>query len=132
MEQHPARVFMGDVGSVPLGFLLGWLLLDLATAGHWAAALILPAYYLADATTTLVRRALKGENVWQAHRRHFYQQAVQRGLSHAMVSAAVLSIGGALIGLAWMAEQGQGPAALAATVALCAGFLFFLAGSGRK
>src|SRR3546814_6996156 len=50
---HPAKVFLGDVGSVPLGFLLGWLLLGLAAAGDWAAALILPLYYLADATIPL-------------------------------------------------------------------------------
>src|SRR3546814_11753862 len=56
---HPAKVFLGDVGSVPLGFLLGWLLLGLAAAGHWAPALILPLYYLADATITLACRALR-------------------------------------------------------------------------
>src|SRR3546814_1731258 len=55
----PAKVFLGDVGSVPLGFLLGWLLLGLAAAGHWAPALILPLYYLADATITLACRALR-------------------------------------------------------------------------
>ena len=104
---HPAKIFLGDVGSVPLGFLLGWLLLDLAAAGHWAAALILPAYYLADATTTLIRRALKGEKVWQAHRQHFYQQAVQRGFSHAQVSTAVLGIGILLVGLAWLVDGPQ-------------------------
>ena len=51
---HPARIFLGDVGSVPLGYLLGWLLLSVAAAGYWAAALILPLYYLADATLTLL------------------------------------------------------------------------------
>lgn len=84
---HPAKVFLGDVGSVPLGFLLGWLLMALAvqsdvTPGAWAPALILPAYYWVDATITLVRRALRGEKIWQAHREHYYQKAVQRGLSH--------------------------------------------------
>ena len=129
---HPARVFMGDVGSVPLGFLLGWLLLDFSASGHLAAALILPAYYLADATTTLVRRALKGEKVWQAHRQHFYQQAVQGGRSHRTVSATVLAVGLVLIGLAWIAEQGWPLAALAAAALLSAGFLFFLAAGERK
>jgi len=129
---HPAKIFLGDVGSVPLGFLLGWLLLDLAAAGHWAAALILPAYYLADATTTLVRRALKGEKVWQAHRQHYYQKALQRGLSHAAVSNAVLIVGVILIGLAFAAERGWAPIALLATVALCIRFLVFLAVGGRR
>ncbi len=88
---HPARVFLGDVGSVPLGFLLGGLLLRLAASGHLAAALILPAYYLADATLTLARRALDGEKVWQAHRRHFYQRAVQGGKRHNQVATAILA-----------------------------------------
>src|SRR4029077_7185531 len=52
----PARLFMGDVGSVPLGFLLGFLLLAAADAGFWAVALLLPLYYWADATLTLLHR----------------------------------------------------------------------------
>ena len=76
-NKPPARLFLGDVGSVPLGFVLGWLLLSLAAQGQWAAALLLPLYYLADATLTLVKRLLRREAVWQAHRSHFYQQAVR-------------------------------------------------------
>lgn len=95
----PARIFLGDVGSVPLGFLLGFLLLMLAARGHWAPALILPAYYLADATITLTRRLLRGEKVWQAHSEHFYQHAVRGGRSHAQVSGAVLAANVMLIAL---------------------------------
>jgi UDP-N-acetylmuramyl pentapeptide phosphotransferase/UDP-N-acetylglucosamine-1-phosphate transferase len=73
---HPARIFMGDVGSVPIGFLAGWLLIATAANGAWAAALILPAYYLADATITLIRRARRLEPIWRAHREHFYQKAI--------------------------------------------------------
>jgi UDP-N-acetylmuramyl pentapeptide phosphotransferase/UDP-N-acetylglucosamine-1-phosphate transferase len=97
---HPARIFLGDVGSVPVGFLLGFLLLALAARGYWAAALILPAYYLADATITLARRARRRERIWQAHAEHFYQRAVQSGMSHAQVSLAVLAANLVLIGLA--------------------------------
>ncbi len=97
---HPARIFLGDVGSVPVGFLLGFLLLALAARGYWAAALILPAYYLADATITLGRRAWRRERIWQAHAEHFYQQAVQSGMSHAQVSLAILAANLVLIGLA--------------------------------
>lgn len=125
---HPAKLFMGDVGSVPLGFLLGWLLLDLAARGYWVAALILPGYYLADSGITLVRRALKGEKVWLPHRQHFYQQAVQRGLSHARVSLYVLFVGILLVALAWFAENGWPYPALAAAIVLSIGFLFFLKG----
>jgi UDP-N-acetylmuramyl pentapeptide phosphotransferase/UDP-N-acetylglucosamine-1-phosphate transferase len=101
---HPARVFLGDVGSVPLGYLLGWLLIAAAAAGAWAAALLLPAYYLADATLTLLRRALRGARVWQAHREHFYQRAVQGGLSHAQVVRLIGAANAALVGLAVIAE----------------------------
>jgi UDP-N-acetylmuramyl pentapeptide phosphotransferase/UDP-N-acetylglucosamine-1-phosphate transferase len=96
----PARIFLGDVGSVPLGYLLGWLLLLLAARGQWAAALILPAYYLADATLTLLIRLAKGERVWHAHREHFYQHAVQAGLSHGAVSFLVLRMDVFLVALA--------------------------------
>ncbi|HEY6335985.1 MAG TPA: glycosyltransferase family 4 protein, partial [Alphaproteobacteria bacterium] len=98
---HPAKIFMGDVGSVPLGYLLGWLLLDLASRGAWAPALILPLYYLADASLTLLRRLVRGERIWHAHREHFYQRAVQGGLSHSAVVGAILLADVALIGLAY-------------------------------
>ncbi|MEO5374416.1 MAG: glycosyltransferase family 4 protein [Alphaproteobacteria bacterium] len=119
---HPARIFMGDVGSVPLGFLLGWLLVQAAVAGLWVPALILPAYYLADASITLLRRLLRGEKVWQAHREHFYQKAVRAGWSHATVSSLILAANLGLVGLAGAAAVGAaGPvpalAGAAATVA---------------
>ncbi len=96
---HPARIFLGDVGSVPLGFLLGWLLLSLAAEGQWAAALILPFYYLVDATLTLLNRMTRGEKFWESHKQHFYQQAVVKGYSHARVSIAVAIGSLALVGL---------------------------------
>jgi UDP-N-acetylmuramyl pentapeptide phosphotransferase/UDP-N-acetylglucosamine-1-phosphate transferase len=120
---HPAKVFLGDSGSIPLGFVLGGLLLLLAAQGQLAAALILPAYYVADATITLLWRLRDGEKVWQAHRRHFYQRAVRGGHSHAQVSGTVAVANLLLIGCAWMAAQGWTvPAALAAA-AVVAGLL---------
>ena len=98
----PARIFLGDVGSVPLGFLLGFLLLGVAASGHWKIALILPLYFLADATITLLRRLALGERVWQPHRRHFYQQAVTRGLGHAAVVRRVIGANLLLIGCGWV------------------------------
>jgi UDP-N-acetylmuramyl pentapeptide phosphotransferase/UDP-N-acetylglucosamine-1-phosphate transferase len=99
----PAKIFLGDIGSITIGFLLGWLLLKSAIAGYWASALILPLYYLGDATITLVKRGLRGEKVWRAHREHFYQRAVQSGKSHGTVSSAILAANFALIGLAYLA-----------------------------
>jgi UDP-N-acetylmuramyl pentapeptide phosphotransferase/UDP-N-acetylglucosamine-1-phosphate transferase len=87
----PAKLFMGDVGSIPLGLIIGWLLILAAFDGAWVAAVILPLYYWADATITLLRRAAKGEKVWRAHRSHFYQRATQAGSSHAAVATSVLT-----------------------------------------
>lgn len=86
---QPAKIFLGDVGSIPLGFLFGWSLLILSAEGYWAIAVILPMYYFADATITLLSRAIRGKKIWQAHKEHFYQRAVQRGLSHRHVSTVV-------------------------------------------
>ena len=82
---HKAKLFMGDVGSVPLGFVLGWMLILLAAEGFLIIALLLPLYYLADATFTLLKRALRKEKIWEAHKEHLYQKATQSGLSHDQV-----------------------------------------------
>ncbi len=82
---HKAQVFMGDVGSVPLGFLLGWVLILLAAEGLVITAIILALYYLMDATITLGKRVLRGEKAWQAHKEHFYQKATQAGMAHDLV-----------------------------------------------
>jgi UDP-N-acetylmuramyl pentapeptide phosphotransferase/UDP-N-acetylglucosamine-1-phosphate transferase len=95
-----ARLFLGDVGSLPIGLILGWLLLLLAGGGHIAAALLLPLYYLADATITLIRRALKGERVWQAHRSHFYQRATDRGIPVIRIVTQVFAVNIVLVALA--------------------------------
>jgi len=82
---HPARVFLGDVGSIPLGFLMGWLMIDLAARVSLAPAIILPLYFMADATLTLARRVMRGERPWRPHREHFYQRAAQALGSHSAV-----------------------------------------------
>jgi len=116
---HPAKVFMGDAGSVPLGFLLGWLMLDLAVQGHWAAALILPLYFVADATVTLLKRGLRGEKPWQAHREHFYQRAVLGGATPPGVVWRTMAANAALIVLA-LASTGYPMAAVGGAVAVVA------------
>jgi len=125
----PARIFLGDVGSAPLGYLLGFLLLDLAIRGFWKIALILPLYYLADATITLARRLLRGERVWQAHREHYYQQAVRRGLGHAAVVKRVIVADVLLIGCGLTAENSWGAVSLVASVAIVAVLLITLSRS---
>lgn len=123
-----AKVFLGDVGSVPVGYLIGGLLLFLALDGHWAAALILPMYYWVDATYTLLRRLLRGEKVWQAHRSHFYQQGARKLGSHTAAAGRIAVLNLLLIALAALSMQGWAAAlaavlaALLATAALCRHF----------
>jgi UDP-N-acetylmuramyl pentapeptide phosphotransferase/UDP-N-acetylglucosamine-1-phosphate transferase len=81
---HPARIFLGDVGSVPLGFLSG----ALGLAGWvsdawplWFPALVF-APFMCDATLTLLRRVIRCERVWKAHRDHYYQRLVRMGFGH--------------------------------------------------
>jgi len=95
-----ARLFLGDVGSLPIGLLLGWLMLMLAGQGQLTAALLLPLYYLADATVTLVRRIVRRERIWEAHRSHFYQLATARGFTVPEVIARVLVVNVTLVVLA--------------------------------
>ena len=115
----PAKIFLGDVGSQSLGFLLGFLLLRAAGEGQWAVALILPLYFLADATLTLVRRLVAGEAVWRAHRSHFYQRAVQAlGGAHRPVLLEVLALDATLLSLAILVVASPGFAGLAVVLAV--------------
>ena len=122
---HPAKVFLGDVGSIPLGFLLGWLLLSLAANGYWAPALILPLYYLVDATLTLLRRLIRRERVWEAHREHYYQQAVRKGMSHARVALSIAVANIVLIGLAITSLHAPATALVSAATVVFILLLYF-------
>ena len=80
----PGRIFMGDCGAVPLGFLAASIGLSGWLAGAWTfwfPALVF-APFIVDASVTLVRRLLRGDRVWQPHREHYYQRVVRLGVSH--------------------------------------------------
>ena len=81
---HPARVFMGDVGSVALGFLAAALGVSGWHGGIWPwwFPVLVFSPFIVDATVTLARRALRGERVWRPHRDHYYQRLVQMGWGH--------------------------------------------------
>src|SRR5216683_2023070 len=131
-----ARLFLGDVGSLPIGIVLGWLLLELAGRGHRTAALILPLYYLADATITLARRVARGEPFWLAHRTHFYQRATDNGFTVAGIVVRVFLVNLALAVLALVAVAAQGIAvpliSLAVAVAVVAPLLVSFARARRR
>ncbi|HJT21759.1 MAG TPA: hypothetical protein VJ746_14880, partial [Nitrospira sp.] len=80
----PARIFMGDVGSIPIGFTAGLLMLVGVRDGLfdlWVPVLIFSPF-IVDATITVIRRAWHVQRVWQAHREHYYQRLVLSGWSH--------------------------------------------------
>jgi UDP-N-acetylmuramyl pentapeptide phosphotransferase/UDP-N-acetylglucosamine-1-phosphate transferase len=95
-----AKLFLGDVGSLPIGLLVGWFLAQLAGSGHLTAALLLPLYFLLDTGATLIRRLRNGEPITQAHRSHFYQRAVDGGMTVSRVVAHIFLLNVALIALA--------------------------------
>src|SRR3989338_5155966 len=111
---HPARVFMGDAGSITLGFLAavfgmsGWL------AGYWPFWFppLVFSPFVADATVTLFKRARLGERLSQAHRSHYYQRLVQMGWGHrntAIAEYALMLLAG--ISASWgigLAHTAQG------------------------
>jgi Fuc2NAc and GlcNAc transferase len=116
----PAKVFIGDVGSIPLGYLIGWLLLSitpekLSFDNVIVIIIILPSYYLADASITLAIRVLGGKNPFQAHRDHFYQKATRNGYSHARICCAVILTNLFLLIIAWTLAVSNPYLALIAT-----------------
>jgi UDP-N-acetylmuramyl pentapeptide phosphotransferase/UDP-N-acetylglucosamine-1-phosphate transferase len=111
---HPARVFLGDAGSIPLGFLAGALGLAGWARGLWPAwfPLLVFSPFIVDATATLVARLLRGSKPWQAHREHAYQRMVAGGLGHrrtALLWYALMAAcaGSAVAGLALEAAGQQ-------------------------
>jgi UDP-N-acetylmuramyl pentapeptide phosphotransferase/UDP-N-acetylglucosamine-1-phosphate transferase len=116
-----ARVFLGDVGSLPIGLVLGYGLYRLALAGHLAAALILPLYYLWDSGSTLMRRLTRGEAFWQAHRSHIYQRATDAGWTVMGVVAQILILDVALACIAFVSVwQDSMPVSAIALIAAAA------------
>jgi Fuc2NAc and GlcNAc transferase len=117
---HPARIFMGDVGAVFLGFVLASVGLLTSHRGDvpamgWA---VLLGVFIVDATLTLLRRVARRQRWFAAHRSHAYQRAVQAGLSHGRVSAAVMAINAVLALLVWWAVTRPTGAAVAYPLAL--------------
>jgi UDP-N-acetylmuramyl pentapeptide phosphotransferase/UDP-N-acetylglucosamine-1-phosphate transferase len=100
-----AKVFLGDVGSLPIGLLLGWCLLQLAWHQQLGAALLLSLYYLADSTLTLLRRITQRQKFWIAHRAHYYQRAVDNGYSVLQVVGMIFALNICLGALAIVSSQ---------------------------
>ena len=114
------RIFMGDSGSVPLGFLAGALGLAGWRSGLWTwwFPLLVFAPFVVDAGVTLAKRALRGDRFWQAHREHYYQRMVLMGISHGRLAAMeYVLMAGCTLAAVWALNLGiQGRGAVFATI----------------
>jgi len=99
----PARVFMGDAGSIPLGFLAAALgiLGAMQNVWPWLYPLLVFSPFIVDASVTLARRGLRGEKIWRAHRSHYYQRVVLLGASHRQLALAAYALMLAMAALAF-------------------------------
>jgi len=90
----PGRIFMGDAGSVPLGFMAAAIGVQGWAAGHWSCwfPLLVFAPFALDGTVTVIRRMLRHEHFWEAHREHYYQRLVRMGWSHLQLAAAAYAL----------------------------------------
>jgi UDP-GlcNAc:undecaprenyl-phosphate GlcNAc-1-phosphate transferase len=124
----PARVFMGDAGSVPLGFLAGALGLQGWAQGLWPVwfPAVVFAPFVVDATVTLLRRAARGERIWQAHRTHYYQRVILLGWSHRRTALAEYALMAVSAAVAVLAARG----AWAIQALLLAGLAVLYFGAG--
>jgi len=82
LNWHKASLFMGDVGSAPLGFIFAVLMLHDAETPHFLGWMMLLSLFWFDATLTLLRRIQKGEKLSQPHKKHAYQRLNQAGFAH--------------------------------------------------
>lgn len=100
----PARVFMGDAGSIPLGFMAATLGILGARQNlwPWLFPLLVFSPFIVDASVTLARRGLRGEKIWRAHRSHYYQRVVLLGASHRQLALAAYALMLATAVLAFM------------------------------
>ena len=85
-NKPPAKIFLGDVGSIPIGYIVGLILIKcIVTNQLFIPLIILLMYHILDSTITLLFRILKGQNILQAHSTHFYQKILRAGYSHKFV-----------------------------------------------
>ena len=82
-NQPPAKIFLGDCGSIPIGFLIGGIcILSLINLNNFVPTMLLLLYYVLDSSLTLANRVVKKKNIFTAHSEHFYQKKVRNGWSH--------------------------------------------------
>lgn len=91
-NRPPARIFLGDAGSLPIGLIAGITFYKVALDTHVTTGLVLPLYFCADASVTVVMRMFAGEPIFTGHSRHAYQIARRKGWSVLRVIGWVASL----------------------------------------
>ena len=85
-NKSPAKIFLGDVGSIPSGYLVGFIMIScFLTNGILLPMVIVNMYYILDSTITLFIRIVKRDNILEAHSNHFYQKMIRKGYQHSFV-----------------------------------------------
>ena len=97
-NKPPAKIFLGDSGSIPIGFLISSIIvLSLVKQQNFIPTMILILFHFIDSTLTICIRALKRKNVFEAHSDHFYQKKIRSGSSHQKVLEKINIVNIALI-----------------------------------
>lgn len=130
----PARVFMGDAGSIPCGFLAGALGFAGVVRGAWPGwfPVLVFSPFIADATVTLVRRLLRGAPVWRAHREHAYQRLVLAGWSKRRLALAAWTVMAAAAGSAVLGRTAGATTACVIIVVWAAFYALILVAVERR
>lgn len=104
VNKPKAKIYQGDIGSSYLGYMLAGGIISAIAAdlNHAVPATIISLYFIADATYTTLKRALKGEKFWQAHRQFWFQRAYQQGLNHRQLLWGMLKLNAALALVAYL------------------------------
>ena len=130
----PAKVFMGDAGAIPLGFLAGALGAFGVAAGAWPwwFPLLVFSPFVVDASVTIARRIARRERIWIAHRSHYYQRLVLRGWSHRRLAVAFTLLAGAAAASALAARTAEAGMQYAILAAWCAAYLIAMLAVERR
>ena len=130
----PAKVFMGDAGAIPLGFLAGALGAFGAASGAWPAwfPLLVFSPFIVDASVTIARRLARRERVWIAHRSHYYQRLVLCGWSHRRLAAAFTLVAAAAAASALAARTAEAGMQYAILAGWCAAYVIAMLAVERR
>lgn len=126
-----AKMFLGDVGSAPLGMLLAFIVLGLGQASEWrllVPLIILHANFILDTAFTLARRIAQREKWYTAHRSHYYQKLQRSGKSHLFVTNLEMVLQFIVVFIAWCCTFSTGGSTLllvCGVLLLWFGFFFY-------